>query len=72
MSRDSIQPEPSKFWVQNVIASLEVVQGNIRRLPSGERLEAKDLNRILELMHQNKQIFLLMMSLHGFNLEGNK
>ncbi len=62
----------SKFWVDNIRATLEVLEGNCKRLPAGERLEVKDLNEILELFDKSKALFLLQCELQGFSTEIQK
>jgi len=56
----------STFWTDNIKASLEVVEGNCKRLPAGELLTPAALNEILDLFDRSRQIFLLQCELQGF------
>lgn len=61
--------QPTKAWVEQIQAHLELTEQICRKLPANERLEAKDLNRILELFDLAKSNFLLMCELNGFKTE---
>lgn len=57
---------PSTFWTDNIKASLEVVEGNCKRLPAGELLTPQALNEILDLFERSKNIFIIQCNLQGF------
>lgn len=59
----------SKFWVDNIKNHLDLLNQCCSRLPAGERLEVQDLNEILDLFEQSRQIFLLQCAFQGFELE---
>lgn len=58
-------------WTQTIIAHLELLDQVVSKLPANERLEVKELNRILELHKSFETKFLVMMQLHGFKTQQN-
>lgn len=58
--------QPTKTWVEQMKAHLELLNQIASHLPANERLEVKDLNEILDLTENFKAKFLFMCELHGF------
>ncbi len=67
--RDSLQSEPSKVWVEQIKAHLDLLNAVCGRVPSGERLEAQDLNEILRLFQESRGKFLLICELYDFKIQ---
>ena len=67
-----IKPMQSKVWIESLIAHLELAKQVASRLPAGERLEAEDLNKVLELLQTVKETYLLMCELQGFKTKPKK
>lgn len=57
---------PQTVWTETLQSHLELALQVAQRLPEDEKLTAENLNRVLELLEQVKETFLLQCELQGF------
>ena len=59
----------NKEWVNSIQCQLKETKKVCSKLPAGQRLEPEDLNKILRLFSECRNLFLIQCEFYGFKIE---